>query len=143
MVPWAILVTNVLGSIIFFGGIALCVRFDQQGKTKRRKLEHAERMRAIELGRPLNDVAVARYQALGAVGVAAPIASLSAAAIGSCFALMFDAPEWRFATVAVVWVVCGAVCLAALPVGFLRLRESQVPPFVAAKPVPGAERLDI
>lgn len=123
MEPWAIITANVLGAATFFGGIALCVRFDQQGKTRRRELEHAERMRAIELGRPPTDAAVARYQALGAIGVAVPIASLSAAAIGSCFALLFKEPEWRFGALAVIWLVCGAVCLAVLPVVAARLRE--------------------
>ncbi len=123
MEPWAIVAANVLGVATFFGGIALCVRFDQQGKTRRRELEHAERMRAIELGRPLDDAVVARYQALGAVGVAVPIACLSAAVIVSCFAMMFKEPEWKFGAMAVVWMVCGAVCLAVLPAVAARLRE--------------------
>jgi len=133
MESWAVIVANVLGVAVFFGGIALCVRFDQQGKTRRRELEHAERMRAIELGRPLDDAAVARYQALGAVGVVVPIVGLSAAAIGSCFALLFKEPEWRFGSLAVIWVVCGAVCLAVVPVVAAKLRE--LPP----RPAPDAE----
>ena len=134
MEPWAIITANVLGVATFFGGIALCVRYDQQGKTRRRELEHAERMRAIELGRPPTDAAVARYQALGAVGVAVPIAGLSAAAIGSCFALLFKEPEWRFGALAVIWLVCGAVCCSVLPVVVTRLREP--PP---GQPRPDAE----
>ena len=138
MEQWAIvqLLGNVLGATVFFGCIALCVRFDQQRKTRRRELEHSERMRAIELGRPLDHAGVARYQALGAVGVAVPIASLSAAAIGSCFALLFKEPEWRFGAVAVIWVVCGAVCLAILPVVAARLRESPHRPAADAAPAP-------
>lgn len=126
METWAIVAANVLGTAAFIGGIALCVRFDQQGKTRRRELEHLERMRAIELGRPLDDAAVARYQALGAVGVAVPISSLSAATIGSFLAMLFAEPVWRFGTLAVVWGVCGVVCVAVLPVVAARLRE--VPP---------------
>ena len=136
MESWAIIAANVLGVAVFFGGIALCVRFDQQGKTRRRELEHAERMRAIELGRPLDDAAVARYQALGAVGVAVPIVSLSSAAVGSCFALLFREPEWRFGALTVIWLVCGAVCLAVLPAVTVRLRES--PPRPAPDAEPGA-----
>ena len=125
MESWVIIiVTNVLGVAVIFGGIALCVRFDQQGKTRRREMEHAERMRAIELGRPLDDAAVSRYQALGAVGVVVPIVSLSAAVIGSCFALVLKEPHWRFGGLVVVWVTCGAVCLAVLPAIAARLRES-------------------
>lgn len=123
---WMML-TNVFGIAAFFGGIALCVRFDQQGKTRRRELEHIERMRAIELGQPLDDAAVARNQALGAIGVAVPIVSLSAAVLGSCFALVIKEPTWQFGAIAIVWVVCGAVCLAVLPSVAARLRESPTP----------------
>lgn len=135
MEPWPMVAANVLSVAAIFGGIALCVRFDQQGKTRRRELEHAERMRAIELGRSLDDAAVARYQALGAVGVAVPIASLSAAAIGSCFALQFQEPEARFWAVAVIWLVCGPVCLAVLPSVAARLHES--PPRLPQDAEPG------
>jgi hypothetical protein len=116
MVMWEAILANGIMAIFFWGGIALCVRFDQQGKTRRRELEHIERIRAIELGRPLDDTVIARYRALGAVGVAVPIASLSAAAIGSCFALLLHEPEWRFGLLAVVWVVCGAVCLTSFSI---------------------------
>lgn len=136
MEPWAIVAANVLGVAAFFGSIALCVRFDQQGKTRRRELEHAERMRAIELGRPLDDAAVARYQALGAVGVAVPIASLSAGAIGSWVALLFKEPEWRFGALVIIWMVCGAVCLVVVPVVAARLRQPH--PRLALDSEPGA-----
>jgi hypothetical protein len=140
MEPWVVVTANVLGIAVLFGGIALCVRFDQQGKTRRRELEHTERMRAIELGRPLDVASVARYQALGAVGVAVPIASLSAAVIGSCFAMLFKEPEWRFGALAVVWLVCGAVCLVVLPVVSTRLREPPPGrPAGDAQPTPSLE----
>ena len=107
-----------------FGGIVLCVRYDQRGRSRRRELEHAERMRALELDRPLEDAATARYKALGAVGVAVPIASLSAAVIGSCFAFVFKDPPMQFATFAVTWASAAAVCVAVLPAVVARLRES-------------------
>lgn len=117
----AMIAANVLGLGALFGGIALCVRYDQQGKTRRRELEHAERMRALELGRPVEDAAVARYQALGAVGVA--VVSLSAAVLGSCFAFVFKDPVLQFATVAVTWASAAAVCVAVLPAVTARLGE--------------------
>ncbi|MBX9584845.1 MAG: hypothetical protein K2X87_31460 [Gemmataceae bacterium] len=133
MEPWLLVVANVLGGAVMFGGIALCVRFDQRGKTRRRELEHAERMRAIELGRPLDDAEVARVKALGAVGVAAPIAAMSAAVVGSLFAYSIGEPVWRFAALAVIWGVCGLVVLAAVPAVVARLkgrppRERDGPP---------------
>ena len=119
------LMANVLVAAIFFGSITLCVRFDQQGKTRRRQLEHVERMRSLELGLPLQDGPVARYQALGAIGVAVAVSSFTMAAIGSCFALAFREPELRFGSLAVVWAVCGGVCVVILPTVLKGLRESR------------------
>ena len=118
----AVVLANAVGVVGFFGSIAVCVWLDQRGKTRRRELEHDERMKAIELGRPLDDATVARTQALGAVGVAVPIATMSAACIGSLFAFMFDESVWRFTTLAVVWAVCGIICLTVLPIVLAKLR---------------------
>ena len=116
-----LLLANLLGLTLFIGGIALCVRFDQQGKTRRRELEHVERMRAIELGQPPDDAEIARCQALGAIGVGVSIASFSAATLGSCFAFVIQEPLWRFLVLAVVWPVCGLIPLVALPLVIVRL----------------------
>ena len=50
MDPVLMIVANVAGVAVLFGGIALLVWLDQRGKTRRRELEHVEWMRAIELG---------------------------------------------------------------------------------------------
>lgn len=123
---WVVAFANVAGLAVLFGGVVACVRFDQKGKTRRRELEHNERMRAIELGRPLDDAAVARFRALGAVGVAVPVTSLSAAVIGGSFVLVIQDSVLRLLALAVVWGVCGLVCMVTLPVVLARLRE---PPF--------------
>lgn len=127
MDPWqtaAVVAANVIGVGVMFGGIALCVRFDQQGKTRRRELEHVERLRAIELGRPLEDAAVARYKALGAIGVGVPIASLSAAVMGTAFCMhLITSMDWRLVAFAVNWIVCGAVCITALQLVGQRFRQ--------------------
>lgn len=120
---WPIILGNTIMLIVFFGGIALCVRFDQQGKTRRRELEHAERMRAIQLNQPLDYAALARYQALGAIGVVVPIITLTAATIGSCFAFVFREPQYQFGLLAIIWLVSGLICLATLPAVLDRLRE--------------------
>lgn len=131
MDPWLIVAANVFGWGVLFAGIALCVYFDQRGKTRRRELEHAERMRALELDRPLDDAAVTRNKALGAIGVAVPVVSMSGAVVGSCVSLGIEMP-WRLAAFLVNWIVCGAVCVAVLP---LLVRRLQVPP-------PNRERVD-
>lgn len=132
MDPWLIVAANALGCGVLFAGIALCVYFDQRGKTRRRELEHLERMRVIELGRPLEDAAVTRNKALGAIGVAVPIVSISGAVVGSCIALAIEMP-WRIAAFVVNWIVCGAVCVAVLP---LLVRHMRVPPPSAEPPDP-------
>lgn len=114
---------TITASAVMFGGIAFCVWFDQRGRTRRRELEHVERMRAIELGRPLEDDSIARYQALGAIGVVVPIASLSAATVGSGFALMLEDPLWRFLSLTIIWIVCGGVCALALPFLIAKFQE--------------------
>jgi MFS family permease len=90
-------------------------------------------MRAIELGRPLDDTAVARSKALGAIGVAVPVVSMSAGVVGSCIALGFGEPLWRFAAFFVNWIVCGAVCVTVVPLLVHRMR---VPPPSAESPDP-------
>lgn len=123
MNPVLMVAANVAGVAVFIGGIAVCVWFDQRGKTRRRELEHAERMLAIEHGRPLDDAAVARSKALGAIGVAVPVVSLSAGAMGSFVALAFKDPWFQFAAFAVNWVICGAVALVVVPTVLMRFRE--------------------
>lgn len=55
----AIIALNLTTWGILVGGIVFCVRHEQRGKARRRELEHDERMRAIELGVPPDDAAVA------------------------------------------------------------------------------------
>ncbi len=125
MDPVLMIVANVAAVAVLFGGIALLVWLDQRGKTRRRELEHVERMRAIELGRPLEDAAVARTKALGAIGVAVPVVSISGAVVGSCVALAMSEPLWRFGAFFVTWVSCGTVCASILP---LLVRRLNAPP---------------
>ena len=132
-----ILASNILGAAIFIGGITLWVRFDQQGKTRRRELEHAERMRALELGRPLDDAAVARHKALGAIGVAVPITSLSAALVVSMFVLAMRELDERVLILAGVWGVCGTICLTTIPVVLALLRGRPNPQPAPAPEVSG------
>jgi hypothetical protein len=122
-----LIVGNVIGISVFFGGIAVLVWLDQRGKTRRRELEHLERMRALELGRPLEDAEVARYKALGAIGVAVPIASLSAALVGTAFAFGFKEPEYRYKALVVIWLICGITGLISFPAVMKRLQKQKHP----------------
>lgn len=114
------LIGQIVGGIGTLVTITLWVWIDQRGKTERRKLEHLERMKAIEHGLPLNDAEVARARALGAVGVAVPIAALSGGAIAT--GLLLIKPEIAMIPLIVLWPVVGVVSLVStvLVVGPLR-----------------------
>ena len=91
-------------------------------------------MRALELGRPLEDAEVARYKALGAIGVAVPIASMSAAMIGTSFVFMFQEAEYRYKALVVIWLVCGVMGLISFPAVIKRLKEPNAKPLIPPDP---------
>jgi hypothetical protein len=121
MTQLLVVLTELLVALTLFGGIALCVWLDQRGKTKRRELEHVERLRALELGRPLEDAETARADALGSIGVSLGVTCIAAAALTSCFALYLLESELRVLVLLAVWAICGltgggiaAACVVAL-----------------------------
>ncbi|MCU0705255.1 MAG: hypothetical protein MUF18_14890 [Fimbriiglobus sp.] len=123
MNPFWMVFANVGGVAAFFGGIALLVWMDHRAKHRRREFEHVERMKAIELGRPLEDATVARYKALGAIGVAVPIVAFSAGLLGSVMALGINEPMWKAVAFCINWVVCGAVPAAVVPIVLQRMKD--------------------
>lgn len=108
MQPW-IIAANALGGGAVFAGIAVLVWLDQRGKTQRRRLEHVERLKAIEAGVSLPDAEVARCQALGAVGVAAVISSMSAAIIGTLCVVLTPGDWGREVALVIIWLTCCTV----------------------------------
>ena len=100
---------ELLVALTLFGGIALCVWLDQRGKTKRRELEHVERLRALELGRPLEDAETARADALGSIGVSLGVTCFAAAAVATCFVLYLLESDLRVHLLLAIWVICGLV----------------------------------
>src|SRR5262249_41703308 len=94
----ATLFMGALATFGFFGGLALLVWVSHKGKGEKKRLkherelqqrqmEHAERLKALELGLPLPDAEVARanadrsrYWAAGLVGVLVPLFMTGAAA---------------------------------------------------------------
>jgi hypothetical protein len=117
-----------LGSLAFFGGIGFLFWLEQRGKTERRRVEHVERMKAIELGQPLYDKRIAwaeteaaRVKAVGAIGVSVALASFSAAAIATGIVFASSSSESRLSLLLVLWVMCSlagllgpAVCVWVL-----------------------------
>ncbi len=113
--------TELLVALTLFGGIALCVWLDQRGKTRRRELEHVERLRALELGRPFEDAETARADALGSIGVSLGVTCFVTAALATCVVLYLLDSELRVAVLLAIWLICGlvgggiaAACVVAL-----------------------------
>ncbi len=113
-----------LGSIVFFGGIALITWIDQRGKTRRREIEHTERMKSIELGHNLPDAEVARAQAERARARTAVLTAtlvplfMALAAVGGTVVtlLWIEASGILIPVLCTLWGVCGVVCIVTVSV---------------------------
>jgi hypothetical protein len=125
-------IAAALGSLGFFGGIALLVWAGNKGEAEKKKLqheqdlkqremEHAERLKALELGQTLPDGEVARahaersrFRAAGLVAVLVPLA-MGGAAVGSTPIILNHSWEGSFQGVLyAVWGVCGLVSLVTV-----------------------------
>jgi hypothetical protein len=135
---------EVTMAVVLFAGIVLCVWLDQRGKTRRRQMEHVERMRALELGRSLDDAATSRADALAAIGASIGISSFAAAALATCFMIYYplEALDGKasFYLLLLIWPVCalaaGGVALACIiTLGWHRPAEGE-----SADETPGASR---
>jgi hypothetical protein len=127
------LLANALAIAAFFGGLAAVIYLDHLGKARRRQLEHTERMRALELGQPLDDVSLSRTRALMVIGIVVPLTALGAAVGGSAVALCLE-PRYRFPAWALIWSICGAIVIVTMPIVLRRFPTTTNPP--AAPPTP-------
>lgn len=119
-----ILISSLIWGVIVTG-IVFCVRADQAGKTRRRELEHAERMAMIDKGLVPDDREVARLNAIGAIGVAVPISSFVSGAIATMGTLAFEDPTYQLVANVVIWSVVGLVCL--ITIYSIRRRLTETP----------------
>jgi hypothetical protein len=142
---WSGLAT-ALGSLGFFGGIALLIwagnkgeaekkRLEHERELKQREMVHAERLKALELGQTLPDAEVARaqaerarYRAAGAIAVLVPL-FLGGAGVGTTPILLNH--TWGEAhlngVLYTVWGVCGLVSLVTVTncIGVLNRRDKR------------------
>src|SRR5205823_5905816 len=151
-------IAGALGSLGFFGGIALLVWAGNKGEAEKKKLqherelkqreiEHTERLKALELGQPLPDAEVARaqaersrFRAAGLVAVLVPLA-MGGAAVGSTPIILNHSWEGNFQGVLyAVWGVCGLVSLATVTncISVLNRRDKRQPE--AEKSARGSDR---
>jgi hypothetical protein len=141
---------SALGVLAFFGGIALIVLVSGKGEVQKRQLEHAERMKALELGRPLPDADIAwagadrgRAVAAGFIGTLVPLVLIGSALGGTAIVFTYTVDStWRVVLAAIIWGVCGLVSLVTVvtALGVLARRSAGVKPEkTAAKSSPITE----
>src|SRR5437762_2680342 len=134
-------VAAALGTLAFFGGIALMQWVDQRGKTTQRQLEHAERLRALELGQELPDAAVARAaatssraRAAASVGVLVPAFVLGSGVGATALILVTASANIHLPLLCVIWGVCGLVSLVAVSSSLSALKHQRQNEPVETKP---------
>jgi hypothetical protein len=95
MVPFMLLSTVAIGA---FGFAVIPMALHVRGEQRKRELEHIERMKALELGRPFSgeDEDATWYSPMRiafAVGVGVPLGAFFSAALSS-MAIGFHEPVW-------------------------------------------------
>jgi hypothetical protein len=107
-----------MGGVLLFALLALILGLRHERAKK--QLTHLERIKALEMGQPLPDAAVARAHAessraylCGAVGIIVPL-TMAAAAVGGTW-LVFQQYELplQFPLLCTIWGVCGVAALVA------------------------------
>jgi hypothetical protein len=126
-----------------FGGMAIIVLptlwFHYRDEAQKREKAHAERMRSLEAGFPLPDAQIARYTALGWIGVGVPVAALAAALTATLLLGLYRESSDVALAIPAIWLCCLGICVVALRAAILRLRDGgeQLPVVVPR----GADRL--
>src|SRR4051812_40306982 len=122
-----------LGAFALFGGIALMMWIDARNKQHERELKHTERIKALEMGQPLPDLAVASARAaqirtvlLGLVCFLVPV-GLAGIAVGATALVLFcAAPGIHLPVLCVIWGVVGLVSLVTIPSALQALGGTKV-----------------
>jgi hypothetical protein len=147
-----IMLASVVGGVLLFVFAItwMALRHDQ---TKKR-MEHEERLKSLELGQPLPDAHIAqakaassRVQAVAAVGVLVPLL-MAGTAFGSTW-LVFqqETRGMQFPLLCIIWGICGLVSLVAAATSLGIIGSSGVPGLEdrrlsSPEPTNSAERSD-
>jgi hypothetical protein len=160
---------SAVGAVGFFGWLTASVLSNARSEAQKRQLDHEARMKALELGKPLPESIetenekraaaanasaaaqalveaqarpyVSRSRAAGTIGTLVPLAMAGAAA--GTTAMIFNAtfgPEWRIASLGIVWGVCGLVCLVTMALVFAVLSQRVTPAVRSAEEAPRQSR---
>jgi hypothetical protein len=116
---------------ILWGGYAFKLKIRKE--TRERELAHAERMKALELGRPLPDTVnlqaeadMVRMRSGAAVGILVPLCMAAAATGATLLVFHWAEPAIHLALLCVIWGVCGGVSLVAVGYSLAILRRPRL-----------------
>jgi len=115
---WPIGWGELVQILAFFGGLAVVVRLYYAGKLRMRRLEQAERLRALELGQPFPDTEIAwaqaetsRAAAIASVGLGVPLILAGAATAATMVILNEAEPRLHLPVLCTIW---GSIALPSL-----------------------------
>lgn len=126
----------------------------QEERRWQEEMAHAERMKALELGRPVPEVEVARARAEEVraraeagraivTGIVAGIVTLGACGVGvgaTAVVLQQAAPSLHLPLLALIWICCALVGLAPVAAALLNLRRW---PLRLPRPTPEADSIEL
>jgi hypothetical protein len=117
--------------LAFFGGIGFLVWLDHKGKLRQREMEQAERIKSMELGQELPDIALAwakadlaQTRAAAAIGILVPLILVGAMVGLTVLVLHWTEPRYQMPLLIILWGIGGVVSLVTALVSLSALRRS-------------------
>lgn len=118
-------------TVAFFGGIALIMWVDARNKRLVRQMEHAERLKALELGQTLPDAELARARvessrawAAGLMGLVVPGSVFGIAAGATALVLAYASPSIHLPLLCVIWGISGLTGLLTVIISLGTIRPA-------------------
>lgn len=117
----------LIGGALAGGGllVVLAALLTYRHERRKRELEHAERMKALEAGLPLPDAEVARARAAGVATTVIVTTALASAAVGTWLVLpRLEHPPHLIAALGIIWGCAAGVGVVASAAGMAAVRRS-------------------
>jgi heme A synthase len=116
-----------IGGAIAGGGllVMLAAVLAYRHERRKRELEHAERMKALEAGLPLPDAEVARARAVGLATTLIVVTAMASAALGTWLVLpRLEQPPHLLAALGIIWGCAAGVGVLTAVTGMAAVRRS-------------------
>ncbi len=122
---------GAVGTVAFFAFCAFAVWIDYRKKKEEREAAHEERMKSLELGRPLPDAEIERAKAYasaawaaGLVGLLVPLAVVALTVTGTCVAVVnHQSGESIAIPLVIAWSIAGGIVLVAVVLSLNVIRQ--------------------